>query len=424
MITLSITSLKHKVKKRIELKEQKTDYSDIGALIKKKRKEYKLTQSKLCKGTCSVSYLSKVENNLIDPNDRYVRELLKKLQISEDVVFKSISDKKFLERVIEAFFYMDDEEMERIMEEIKDIEHNTIINLCKLGYIVYFELQDEEQYVMMLEHLINNMSDYEMKVYLYFASIYYIQNHKYKTALELVLLNNEISDTKEILNGMISELSYYIKQRLLIKNCASEDYSNALEIYLKYHNMSRIMYLSLQKAKFLIPENPKKAKAILHTIQKRNLSKEFVEYYHYLNALVDFEIDNIQDATIQLSYISEDSKFYFRKMVLLLLICTIEKDYEMANNIKDIIKDYKPHRNEMESKVFYHFMVQESEEDKKEYLREIAIPFAIKIQDYLGLEMYTNEYMEICFSTSRYKEAMQYYKKYQKEISKVKSVLI
>ena len=77
----------------------------------------------------------------------------------------------------------------------------------------------------------------------------------------------------------------------------------------------------------------------------------------------------------------------------------------------------------MRSKINYHFLVQKDQVDQKEYLRDIAIPFSIKIEDYDSLCFYTNHVMDICIENSRYKEAMQYYKKYQKEISKVQKIL-
>ena len=59
----------------------------------------------------------------------------------------------------------------------------------------------------------------------------------------------------------------------------------------------------------------------------------------------------------------------------------------------------------------------------KEYLRDIAIPYSIKIEDFYGLEKYTNDVMEICINTSRYKEATQFYKKYQKELNRITEVM-
>ena len=88
---MSIQSLKHRIHKRVNMRRFKQDYSDIGSLIKRKRKELNVTQDEISKGICSISYLSKIENNQIVPSDFYVREIMDKLDIDEGNDFYSCS---------------------------------------------------------------------------------------------------------------------------------------------------------------------------------------------------------------------------------------------------------------------------------------------------------------------------------------------
>lgn len=420
---MSITSLKNRVNKRVELEKYKSDFSDIGSFIKRKRKELNVTQDEISNGICSISYLSKIENNQIVPNDYYVKEIMERLEIEDDVYSKSIKDKEYIGATIRSFFYMDDEAMIMLYDEIKDIKHNIIINLCKLGYTVYFNKDDDNQYVMMLEHLTNNMTNLELKIYLYFSTLFFIQHEKYKVALELVVLNSKVRADNELLEAMFSEVSYYVKQRLLIKNCSSEDYSNAMTIYQKHHNVKRIISLALYKALHLSKENPKKAMNVLNTIKVNLLSKDIKDLFYIIKSEILFNMSNYKDASFYLKNISDTSNYYLKKMILLVMICKKEEDFETIKNIKDIVKSYKPKKSELRNKIHYHFLIQESKESQKEYLREVAIPFSIKVEDYDSLYMYTNEVMDICSETSRYKEALQYYRKYQKELHKVKRIL-
>lgn len=423
MDILSITSLKNRINKRVELEKYKSDFSDIGSFIKRKRKELNVTQDEISNGICSISYLSKIENNQIVPNDFYVKEIMSKLDIEDDVYVKSIKDKEYVEETIGAFFYLDDEKIISLYDEIKNVKHNIIINLCKLGYIVYFNQDDEDQYVMMLEHLVNNMTNLELKLYLYFSSLYFIQHQRYKVALELILLNNKVNADNAMLEAMFSEISYYVKQRLLIKNCSSEDYQIAMNIYNKNHNVKRIMNLALHKSFYVLKENPKKAMRILNTIKVQLLPQDLKDFYYVIKAEVLCHLGNHKDASIYLKNIAVTSNFYLKKMILLFCICQKEQDYETIANIKEIVKDYKPKKQELRNKIHYHYLVEEDLATQKEYLRDVAIPFSIKIEDYDSLDVYTNQVMDICVSTSRYKEAMQYYKKYQKEVEKVKRIL-
>ena len=420
---MSIDSLKNRINKRVELEKYKRDFTDIGSFIKEKRKELKVTQDEISTGICSISYLSKIENNQIIPNDFYVKEIMEKLDVDQAIYSRSLKEKVYLEKMISAYFFMEDSIQEKVYNDIKEIEHNLVINLCKLGYTVYYGLNDENQYVMMLEHLVNNMSDYEVKVYLFFACIYFISNEKYKTALELIVLNEKLSSNNEFLDGMFFEISYHVKQRLLIKNCSTEDYYSAMNIYNKYHNVKRILFLALNKARNISLENPGNALEILKTIKVKGMSQKIIDLYFLTKAEVLYNLERYTESTLALKKMSDLSDYYLRKMTLLLRNCLVAKDYDMISNIKQLVSKYKPSKNEMKSKVFYHYLLQNNETDRKEYLRDIAIPFSIKIEDYDSLGEYTDNVMKICINNSRYKEATQYYRKYQKEMSKVKRIM-
>ena len=95
----------------------------------------------------------------------------------------------------------------------------------------------------------------------------------------------------------------------------------------------------------------------------------------------------------------------------------------MLEEIKTILNSFKPDRFQLKHKVHYHYLLLSKEEDLKEYLRDIAIPYSIKIEDYYGLMKYTNDVMDICINTSRYKEATQFYKKYQKEVHRISKIM-
>ncbi len=416
---MSITSLKNRINKRLKLVDFKTDFQEVGSFIKKKRKELNVTQDIISNGICSVSYLSKIENNQIVPNEYYVKEIMGKLDVKESYYQKTLDDKKYLNMMIKGIFYLDDELVNNTFEEIKEIKNNLVINICKLGYYVYFKKDDNDQYVMMLENLVTNMTDLDLKTYLFLSSIYFISKEKYKTALEVLLLCNKIKISNDYLSALTAGCIYLVKQRLLMKNSSSDDYDKAQSIYNKYHNIKRIVNLELWKTHYLTKENPEKAMKILSKIKEITLDDFSRDFYHFIKAQALFEFAAYNECTLTLSKIGSESKFYYRKMILLYSICKIEKDFVMLEEIKTILLKYKPDKFQLQHKVYYHYLLIENDENLKEYLRDIAIPFSIKIEDIYGLEKYTNYVMEICINTSRYKEATQYYKKYQKEVNRI-----
>lgn len=423
MNDLSISSLKNKINKRIKVSDYRSDYQEIGSFIKKKRKELNVTQDVISNGICSVSYLSKIENNQIIPNKYYVKEIMGKLDVEESYYQKTFDDKLYLNNLIKGIFYQDDELVINIFEEIKDIEHNRIINIVKLGYYIYFHKEDDNQYVMMLENLVTNMNDLELKTYLYLSSIYFISKEKYKTSLEVLILGSKISLKNDYLSALISEYTYLVKQRLCKKNSSLDDYQNAQNIYNKFHNTKRVIELVLWKVRYLSYENHNKALTILSLIKESLLDAHTRDFYYLVKAEILYILTSYKDSTLALNEISNKSEFFYQKMILLFTICKDEDDKGMLEEIKEILSCYKPDRFQLKHKVQYHYLLLEKEEDVKEYLRDIAIPYSIKIEDFYGLEKYINDIIEICINTSRYKEATQYYKKYKKELNRISELM-
>lgn len=60
---------------------KKEDFA-ICALIRIYRKKYNLSQSELAEGICVPSYVSKIENAEIEPNEQIIELLLKKFGVN------------------------------------------------------------------------------------------------------------------------------------------------------------------------------------------------------------------------------------------------------------------------------------------------------------------------------------------------------
>ncbi|WP_368986332.1 helix-turn-helix domain-containing protein [Caldifermentibacillus hisashii] len=53
--------------------------NNIGTIIKLKRIENKISQENLCRGICTPSYLSRIENNRLIPNTEIYKLLCERL---------------------------------------------------------------------------------------------------------------------------------------------------------------------------------------------------------------------------------------------------------------------------------------------------------------------------------------------------------
>lgn len=420
---MSIDTLRNKVKRRGKHKQNKNEYQEIGTFIKKRRKELNITQDVVSNGICSISYLSKIENNQIIPNEFFIREIMEKLNVETTVTNTMIEDLKYLQALVKSYFYLNEKMIERTYKDIVTLNEGIVFQLGELIYGVLKEKDDLHIRLSKLENLIMNMDDYELKVYLLFTSIYYIQKENYKTALKTLNLIKDIHYNDEFLDSIYHLYSYITKQRLLKKNTSFHHYELATSIFVKYLNIKRSNNILLERISYLKDEDIKKAEKLLEGININSLDEESEAFYNILYAEVLIERGKTKDATLKLSNIESDSTFYYLKLVLLYQICKMENDYSVQSEIKTLIKEVEHKNVKPKNRIYYYTISQEDVVKLKEYLRDIAIPYSIKSSDLSKLKKYTDKIMEICIETSRYKEATQYYQKYDKELTKINTLL-
>ena len=65
----NVYTMKHFIKQRKHLME--SNYQSFGAAIKRKRIERNMTLEESAEDICSISYLSKIENSLLEPSPKY-----------------------------------------------------------------------------------------------------------------------------------------------------------------------------------------------------------------------------------------------------------------------------------------------------------------------------------------------------------------
>ena len=100
-----------------------------GILLKRKRLEMKKTLEEVSKGVCTVSYLSRIENNMVDVDESYFFSLFKKLNMD----FNLIKEEKENELFTELF--------KCYLQENDDLASSLISNAIKTTF--YSELEYE-----------------------------------------------------------------------------------------------------------------------------------------------------------------------------------------------------------------------------------------------------------------------------------------
>lgn len=143
-----------------------TNNSDnIGSMLKYHRLKLNLTLEDSSDGICSVSYLSKIENSLIRPSEKYILQLEERYNAK----FFNIGNQhnELLHQLIENLFY----EQEEVIDDALFTEDTYQSRLNKTGYLISQNKFNEAKLNHQeLNPYIKNLNGIELKFYIFLTS--------------------------------------------------------------------------------------------------------------------------------------------------------------------------------------------------------------------------------------------------------------
>ncbi|MBL5766769.1 hypothetical protein B5V88_04035 [Heyndrickxia sporothermodurans] len=223
---------------------------NIGAIIKLNRINQNLTQEELADGIISISYLSKIENGKIEPNEEVIKLLCRKLGIQ---INNQIDDSTKV--ICNEWFHLlltssNIEEIKQKYQEVNEVSktiHDSELQLLIKIHMIRYYLKIGET-TKALEQ-INNLKDVSgtfnnlQKYYWYkFNGNYYSIIEEENDALRNYTLSEDLLPLLELKEDEIADILYslavtYSKHRLTSE---AQSYANrALEYYRQVYNFSR-----------------------------------------------------------------------------------------------------------------------------------------------------------------------------------------
>jgi HTH-type transcriptional regulator, quorum sensing regulator NprR len=226
-----------------------TDIS-FGQKIKYLRTMRKMKQFELAEGICSVSYLSKVENDTITPSDEIKELLLAKLNVSSDIIDFDQRFYKVLNHWQSLISEKNLEEADKLYEELLSLSgpfiKKDLLLKFKVFTINYFVVKRE---FLKAEQLINEIKDIEsdlsleIKYYFhrYIGEFYYYQ-YNFEDALKHLSESEKLLPTQMIEKSEIAQLYY----SLAFSSCKVDKFHSsisygkkALELFTSIYNLKR-----------------------------------------------------------------------------------------------------------------------------------------------------------------------------------------
>ncbi|WP_409291696.1 helix-turn-helix domain-containing protein [Peribacillus sp. SCS-37] len=267
----------------------------LGSIIKYYRLKNHMTQSELAQDICSISHLSKIENNSYDGNAETVELLLKKLNVNMEKEEEKYEDiKELLQDFYQSMVYYDIDEANRICETLINMEEfassTDLINQYHLYMYKYYILNRNivkiNQCQRVIEKLQSSFSPFENVLASFLFGVALIGQNKVLEANDQFVALMSYNQTEAItFNG---ELYYQIALCASILNDAEKSIiqaNKALDIYQNENNLMRIihtkMLLGIGYSRLEMFEEASENYKTLIRLTKLLNKKDI--YYHVLN---------------------------------------------------------------------------------------------------------------------------------------------
>ncbi|WP_079707708.1 helix-turn-helix domain-containing protein [Paraliobacillus ryukyuensis] len=192
------------------------DDSFQGEIIKKYRKEKKMTQAQLAHGIVSVSYLSKIEKGISKPSKEIQQQLIKKLNISSTISFENLEliCKKWFEHLLrgeitEATNYFNTHINNKDEFLLSSYKH--LIDLHKIS--LYVQCKDFSMASKQIESSRKDKRNYnqvEMYYWHKFTADYCFYNNFFQDSLNLYLDAKEFIGSSLLINNEEENDLYYL----------------------------------------------------------------------------------------------------------------------------------------------------------------------------------------------------------------------
>lgn len=295
---------------------------DLARILKSKRLEQGRNLEEVASGICSVSYLSRIENNQVKIQEPYLHMLFEKLKIDYNELKTSRNSDYCVEFLKKKLL-----NLEQIYDEmyIKIVNSNNYLDIEQHLIILYDDIINKKYHeaeILMekIDHCQIKLSSLEQQFYQYVISLFYYETGQNKMSYRQLktLVEDHICD--EILYWCIFELYLNVlyeigKFNTYVKN-VNYFIQNAGNNYFYLHKIKHhFMYLSLESKENYL-----------------NCIRQINEYYDQ-QKLVDVKIKKYYELSLSMAYLynQEYRKAYKilktmdknTKVITLLLICII-----------------------------------------------------------------------------------------------------
>lgn len=418
----SIISNPYTYVRKINEKKNAEDSSFITSLIRKLRIEKHLTIADLSKDICSISYLSKLENGLIETNHQTMALLFDRLGVDYNS-FKIDNEKLDLHKTI--YFYMNEDEknLSSLFEIAKNNELNIDSSLIKVFYyLLKREFNNALDEITAIEPIKETLNHNESTIYLFLLAEYhhlisdYNSCYDYLKLLELI----DISDT--YLNLLIIELR--IKTGLNLSNLVllTESLNEFDNKNISIFPRKRRIEIDLISLYMKVYEYPNQVLNTLNEYEIHALTEEEKIIFYYYKTIIKTKL-------VDIKYLYDDlmkHRDYFKYGKIYSLFGYLVYLLEEERGYQELIEMSSEYDFDLMDTVDQKFVcfvlmiaAKIDDHDLLFYLKEDIITPKNTEYHFLYDDCYRSVYIKLLESFSKYKEAYVYLRDKDKKLAKI-----
>lgn len=313
-----------------EIKLQETG-TTIGSIVRWQRKQKNMTLNEGAEGICSISYLSKVENNLIEPSELILNDLKKRFEIEDLINYDLERFEKHYELIISCFFNYKEIPLMlfKLYESNTDYKSKLVLfsfylfknNLTK-AKVIYKDLEFE----------INKFTHDEINLFYYLTAKMLEKEGRFYLSLKVLNLTNIIDKDSKL--SMLVDFKKILLKLTLGRHLQSLIISDDLEKRLliknhltRYHNLLKLKLLwSLNEYDYEY-QLREIDRSLYLTRKDKQMIKTFLNLLHH---------NKINNSTLDKN-LSESVYWY----MMALLYYDQEEDFQKIKEIINECNNYK-----------------------------------------------------------------------------------
>jgi HTH-type transcriptional regulator, quorum sensing regulator NprR len=384
----------------------------FGSAIRYKRKELNMTLEEVCEGICSLSYLSKVENNLICASEEYIEKLKKRLNLNDAYDYDLDTFKIHIDHIIHMCLKNQELDEKYVLYYENREDYQSII--VQFAYYVLKKdyVKAEGPYRDLLDFISSVPNDAFMVSIILINRILF-QEMRYIEGMELLELSESHGSQSKIISLLVKKwklnYSFKIKNHLRISKLYQPLQNELAECHLfdqvKINCFNKLIYESKYKS---LKEMEEELNQMI-LISKKDKDYIVARCHYYSN-----EYHKVLD--LSKLYLNSSSDW------LILHLLTLDKLKESKAIIK-IMSDNENQKDPLYLILSNHLKIKYKgkQEDIITYIKRDVLSQKPLTDDYEMLEYLMKDCDALLTKFQYYKDAVSVYRLFTSRFSKMMS---